>query len=318
MKNYPLVSVIIPVYNRENLIKKSIDSVLCQTYKNLEVIIIDDESTDNTGEVVKQINDERIKYYKNEKNLGPSGSRNKGIELSEGEFIAFQDSDDEWKMDKLEKQVILILNSPGSIAAVYCGMEFIDNQTGEKIGENLREVNFRENFTKGSYFLTPSTQTVIIKRNVIKETGYFDERLFAQEDTELAIRISKKYDYAFVNESLVKVTRNHEQLMSNSQNYILSREIIYDKHKDYLSSKILFGSCKQIANFYILNNNYEKASGYLKKSMKYKFELTTMLLYYGIIFTPFLIKRLYSKKYKGNIPLSSGLKVRNQKTKIRE
>ena len=105
--NYPLVSVIIPVFNRKHLIQRSIYSVLNQTYKNLEVLVIDDASTDKTKEKVLEIKDSRLKYFRNEKNLGPSGSRNKGIKLSSGELIAFQDSDDEWINNKLEKQINL-------------------------------------------------------------------------------------------------------------------------------------------------------------------------------------------------------------------
>ena len=105
MQNEPLVSVIIPTYNRGRLILDSINSVLNQTYKNIELIVVDDCSTDNTEEILKSINDSRIKYVKLEKNSGACIARNKGIELSTGEFIAFNDSDDLWITTKLEKQL---------------------------------------------------------------------------------------------------------------------------------------------------------------------------------------------------------------------
>ena len=105
MQNKPLVSVIIPTYNRGRLILDSINSVLNQTYKNIELIVVDDCSTDNTEEILKSINDSRIKYVKLEKNSGACIARNKGIELSTGEFIAFNDSDDLWITTKLEKQL---------------------------------------------------------------------------------------------------------------------------------------------------------------------------------------------------------------------
>ncbi|HSR19165.1 MAG TPA: glycosyltransferase family 2 protein, partial [Ignavibacteriaceae bacterium] len=148
--------MIIPVYNRENLIQRSIYSVLNQTYKNIEVLLVNDASTDNTEEMINEIKDDRLKYFKNEINLGPSKSRNIAIKLSAGELIAFQDSDDEWYKDKLEKQVKLLLSSPEDVAAVYCGMELIDHISGKFIRERKWDVNFRENFQKGPFILSPS------------------------------------------------------------------------------------------------------------------------------------------------------------------
>ena len=99
-----LVSVIIPTYNRAHLIKRSAESVLNQTYTNLELIIVDDGSTDDTEEVVKTLNDNRVTYIK-QPNQGACAARNNGIDHAKGEFIAFQDSDDVWHEDKLEKQI---------------------------------------------------------------------------------------------------------------------------------------------------------------------------------------------------------------------
>ena len=308
----PKVSVIIPVYNREHLIEKSIRSVLNQTYKNLEVIVIDDGSTDSTEEKIMQIDDNRLKFLKNKINSGPSKSRNRGIELSTGEIIAFQDSDDEWYSNKLEKQINLLLKSGDEVGAVYCGMEFIDFKTGEKIGESIDPTDFRKNFTTGHTFRSPANVTMLVKKKVLCELGKFDEALHAYEDTELAIRISRRYSFSLVAEALVKVTRNHDQLMGNTLNYIKASEIIYAKHKDYLSEKILFGLCKQIANYYILTNEFKKAKEYIIYSLKYfhygyLIYFRTLFQLILIIFSPGLLKKLYNKKYKGDIPLLSGL-----------
>jgi len=308
MNNNPLISVIIPVYNRENLIQSAIKSIVDQTYENLEIIIIDDGSTDCTEEKVKQIKDNRIRYFKNERNMGVSRARNRGIKLSGGEIIALQDSDDQAYPDRLEKQLRLLLSSDIQVGAVYCGMEFYDSKTGKKIGESLRYVDFKENFTQGSYLLTPATNNLIIKKSVFDEVGYFDESMYANVDTELAIRVSKQYKFAFVNECLVKVYRFHDQIMSNAKNQILAKEIIFEKHKDFLSNKILYGICKMIANYYILTNDYSKAKEYILKSFKYKFKIKNLFQYMGLIVSPFSIKYLFNKKYKGQIPISSGLK----------
>lgn len=96
-----LISVIIPTYNRAGLLERSVQSVLSQTYTNLELLIIDDCSKDNTGEIVKSLSDKRIRYYRNDHNMGPAASRNRGALLAKGSLIAYQDSDDEWLPDKL-------------------------------------------------------------------------------------------------------------------------------------------------------------------------------------------------------------------------
>lgn len=301
MKNYkPKVTVIIPSYNRAHLIQKSIKSVLDQTYKNIELIIVDD-STDETEKKVKEIKDERLIYIKNNKRMGPSRARNMGIEIAAGELIAFQDSDDIWNTDKLEKQVELLLNSPPDVAAVYCGMEFFDIKTGKIIGEELQNIDFRKAYAKG-LLCTPWTQTVIIKKSVLNEVGFFDERLSAAEDTELAIRVSKKYKYAFVKGPLLKVARNHNSLMGNAINYFNAYEIIIEKHKDFLNGKVLFGLCKKLANYYILKKDSKNAKKYIKASLKHKFDLLTFFIYGALLFTPFLVEYIFNKKYKEGIP----------------
>ena len=303
MTSYPKVSVIIPVYNREHLIQRSINSVLNQTYKNIEVIVIDDASIDNTAEKIKELDDDRIKYFKNDSNQGPSNSRNRGIALSTGELIAFQDSDDEWLPNKLEKQVKKILESSDNTAAVYCRMIFCDYKTGRKKTENFEVYDFKEYYRDGSSVQTPSMVTVLIKKAVLDELGYFDERIKIGEDTELAMRVSKKYSYAFVDEPLVLVTRNHEQLTKNAGEFIRGREIIYEKHKDFLNRIMLFNICREISTYYILKREIGKARYYIVKSFKHKFDFKTLILLSGIITMPFLVQYLYNKKYNGRIPV---------------
>src|SRR4030043_1337098 len=106
-KAAPTVSVIIPTYNRAHLVGRSIRSVLNQTYQDLEVIVVDDGSKDNTAEIVRGITDPRIVFLKHEKNRGVSAARNTGLKAARGKYIAFQDSDDEWLPQKLEKQLEL-------------------------------------------------------------------------------------------------------------------------------------------------------------------------------------------------------------------
>lgn len=302
MSASPKVSVILPTYNRGHLIEKSIKSVLNQSYNNLELIIVDDCSSDKTEIKIQEIKDNRLVYIRNQRNLGPSKSRNNGIKLSTGDLIAFQDSDDEWHLDKLQKQVALLQKSTNDVAAVYCGMEFFDLKSEKKIGEELREMNFKEAYINGSFFFTPANVTVLIKKDVLNDVGYFDDRLFADEDTELAIRVTKKYNYAFLNEVLVRVNRNHNQLTGNAKNYANAKEIIYEKHRDYLSSKNLFHLCKEIANYYILKDDYKKANEFVRKSLMHEKNLLTFFQYLALNFSPFLIRYAFKRKYKYGMP----------------
>lgn len=134
LKNEPLVSVITPLYNCEKYIEETIQSVINQTYKNWEMIIIDDCSKDNGAKIVEKYRkiDNRIKLYKNEINQGVSFTRNKAINLSKGKYIAFLDSDDLWKKEKLEKQIYFM--EKNNIVLSYTGYEKI-NSDGSLRGE---------------------------------------------------------------------------------------------------------------------------------------------------------------------------------------
>ena len=138
MNKNPTVSVIIPTYNRAHLVDRAIQSVLNQTYKDFELIIVDDGSTDNTEDIIKEFQkkDERIKYIRHEENRGGSAARNTGIKAAKGEYIAFLDSDDEWLPIKLGRQISEFTNK-SKIALVYTGRIIIEE--GERESECSRQ-----------------------------------------------------------------------------------------------------------------------------------------------------------------------------------
>lgn len=131
--NEPLISVIMPSYNSESYIREAIDSALSQTYKRFELIVIDDCSDDSTPDIVREYceRDERVHFLANEKNLGAAGTRNRGLDEAKGDYIAFLDSDDIWRSDKLAKQLQLLSSSGKSLC--YSSYAFI-NESGEKCG----------------------------------------------------------------------------------------------------------------------------------------------------------------------------------------
>ena len=205
-KDRPAVSIIIPTYNRGDLITRSINSVLNQSYHDFEVIIIDDCSSDKTGKVVEGISDKRITYYKLGKRKGPGAARNKGIEISNGEFMAFQDSDDEWLPGYLKKHMSVFERNLPNVGIVFSDMIRIlkDGTCGVHLSPTIvpdRLINPDIQFYQ---VLNLGIQSTVIKKECFKQVGYFNERFPCYEDMELFIRLSKKYGFYHIKEPLVK------------------------------------------------------------------------------------------------------------------
>lgn len=285
------VSIIIPTYNRADVITDSIQSILNQTYTEYELLIIDDGSTDNTEEVVNALAStsaagSRIRYIKMPENKGVAAARNEGIRQAQYDYIAFQDSDDYWKPDKLEKQMAYFSrissdeNSGTSSSAgfktalLYCPYECqkqdgstilvpdTNIQLSEKQG-NIYEYMLRRN--------TIGTPCVILRKECLDKTGLFNENLRCLEDWEFFLRISKHYEIAFQDEPLVKVNLSTDGVSHNISGYyetrchmlalhkdaLLQYGIFQDVTEDILESAEQLGILQQVSQimqFYLLNN----------------------------------------------------------------
>ena len=201
----PKVSVIIPTYNRAEFLGCAIKSALNQTFKDIEIVVADDRSTDNTPELVRSFDDERIKYLFNEGNKGPSATRNTAILASEGEYIAFLDDDDEWLPDKLQRQVEFLDNSRPNICGVYTNRLFIEKTTGKIISDNPGTESLEGNLLYQLLIKSPiHTSTVVIKKSCLNEIGLFDETISYMEDYDLWIRLSKNWDFQYISKPLTK------------------------------------------------------------------------------------------------------------------
>lgn len=198
-----LVSVVIPAYNRETVIERSVRSVLNQEIQHeIEVIVVDDCSTDNTVKVLEQIQDPRIKIIKMKKNGGACRARNKGIEMAAGDWIALQDSDDEWRTDKLRLQLQMMNDHDADIC--FCQMErqgFV-NQKHNGVYPRLNDgvVSYQNLCSR----FQVSCQTIIAKREVFK-TIRFDERAVRFQDFDWIIRAGKVFKVCAVARPLVNV-----------------------------------------------------------------------------------------------------------------
>ena len=209
MSKNPNVSVVIPTYNRAHLIGRAIKSVLDQTYQDFEIIVVDDDSTDNTEEVVKRFNDSRIHYIRHKQNRGGAVARNTGIKAARGKYIAFQDSDDEWLPEKLEKQINCFVKYSDSIGAVYCLYYTQDDSLGymRKASSCDMRCGNVYNFLLNAW--CPSiTSSIILAVRIFEKTGMFDENLPSFQDYDLWIRVAQHYNFEFIDEPLVVVHKH--------------------------------------------------------------------------------------------------------------
>lgn len=235
----PLISVVLPTFNREKYLPRAINSVLTQTYKNLELIIVDDGSTDNTEAIVKGYSDTRLRYYKQELNKGGSAARNVGIKLARGELISFQDSDDEWLPEKLEKQVRKFSEVGDHVGVICCGYEFIHDKTNEVVSKsipvekgNVHRIMLINNYT--------GPLAVLMKATCFKKVGLFDETLPCCHDWDLWIRVSKYYKFDYVPDILAKAYIHGKQLSTNLEVKIKGKEIILEKYREEFMKEPLF------------------------------------------------------------------------------
>lgn len=228
-RSKPLVSVIIPTYNRALYIEESINSVLTQTYSKLEVIIIDDGSTDDTEKIIKRICDSRLRYiYQN--NRGRSNARNHGLGLSRGQFITFLDSDDLYLPRKVEMQVNYLLSQP-RVGMVYTSAYCI-NSSGELLNSKYEATVSGLIYSQIAFYkpVTITLPTVMVRRSVFNLAGDFDEKMDRFEDTDMWRRISKRYQIDAIPDYTCKLrTHSNNSLLNQSPELIFSALNYYVK-----------------------------------------------------------------------------------------
>lgn len=245
-----LVSVVIPVYNRQDTINRAIDSVLSQTYSNVEVIVVDDGSTDKTVSIVKGYDDCRIKLICQKERGGANKARNVGIASAKGAYIAFQDSDDEWLPDKLSIQIEK-MESQG-YAACYSPYNLYEDgimriepfyyNNIDKYQTNLRHTLMVHNAV--------GTPTLVINREVLDLVGdkYFDECMPRLQDYDFVIRIAKCVEIGYINRPLTNRYRTPNSITTDKQALYRAISLLIKKHSDFLDIK------QFLKNFIVSNN----------------------------------------------------------------
>lgn len=199
------VSIILPTFNRAQMVTETIDSILNQTFKDFELIVIDNLSKDDTKQVIKKYPDKRIRLFQHDNGGVVAVNRNYGIEKARGEYIAFCDDDDLWLPDKLDKQILEF--EKDSLLGMACSNAMLFNETGDT-GVFFDKDLSQDNFTFQSLLRRSSIvcSSVMLKKSVLNDVGLMDTSpdIFSAEDYELCLRIARKYPVRYIKEPLLR------------------------------------------------------------------------------------------------------------------
>lgn len=304
------VSIVIPAYNAAKYICQSLDSVLSQTYRDFEIIVVDDGSIDNTKEVLKPYFGQIRYIYK--PNGGPASARNTGINNAKGEYIAFLDADDLWLPEKLELQIEL-LEKDHEIGLVHSDSIPFDENGVICNGNRKRDGNSLSGYVFPALFMQNFVQTltVVAKAHCFKTEGLFDEskQLFAVEDYDMWLRISRNYKFGYINKPLAKHRIHQNQISKNIDRSYLNEKSVLEKligNMPDLEAKVPISAKHRLAKLFyeygydhFSEGNLKAARDKFKKAFEYKSGDFKSYKYYLLtFFDPWLIDYFRGLKRK--------------------
>lgn len=297
MKQQPLVSVIIPTYSRPNNLVRAVESVLAQTYKNIEIIVVDDNGENTPYQIetanvlIDFVTQGKITYLKHNINKNGSAARNTGIKASKGEFIAFLDDDDEYKPLKIEKQVDALENNQ-EYEAVYCGFQIIKNNKVLKSVQPSKKGNLQYELLTGKWgFGTGSNP--MFKRRVFDTIGLFDDSFIRHQDLEIMVRFFReKYIYAvpdiLINrflDSRINVV-DCKKYLDVKEKYLTTFKKDISKFDKSQQSIIYRNQYADVACHAMMSKKYREALILYKKANGYKllsFRIIAKAIAYGFL-----------------------------------
>lgn len=238
MSHAPKISVILPTYNRAGTLSRAIRSVLSQNLDDLELIVVDDASTDSTTELMRGWTDPRLAYVRHERNAGAAAARNTGVRRARGQYLAFQDSDDEWLPGKLEQQLRALETAPLEVGLALCRLVRWDGRTAFYLPgaghPSLRTGDFRGALLRHNFALTSGW---FLRKSAFDAIGPFDETLPPLEDWEWLIRYHEQFRSTLVTEPLAMIYESPDSISSDSSKYIRALGGIIGKHSAWLSAE---------------------------------------------------------------------------------
>lgn len=293
-----LVSIIIPTYRRSNLLGRAIDSVLNQTYKNIEVIVVDDNSA---YDEYRKKNEEfmkkyeciyNVKYIKHNENKNGSVARNTGIKYASGEYIGFLDDDDEFHTEKIKTQVDYINKLDSSYGAVYCGFNIIRGNKLISSNKPYKEGILSKELLTMSWG-TGSGSNVLFKKNVLEEINGFDENLKRHQDWDVLLRMFRNYKIGVINEPLLNIYKDSRINIPNVELFVDVKKYFFNKFKTDIEkidikyrNLIYQRHSLEICISFIKNKKYKKAykslkvaNNYFKLRLKDKISLILVIIY---------------------------------------
>lgn len=230
----PLVSIILPTYDRPRLLLDAVESVAEQTYEDIELIVVDDHSPEPAEEILDESAPDGLRWrcLRHESNEGANVARNTGIRASNGSYIAFLDDDDRWDPKKIERQIAAIEDSHSDVGVVIVGQKYVDddgNQTATRRPSLTGDVT--EEILRGRP--AGSFSTVLVRASVIPEAGVPDERFPTWQDREWLLRLSKHCDFRSISEPLViRTIGSHGQISDNFEGKSqISYPLFLEKHR---------------------------------------------------------------------------------------
>jgi glycosyltransferase involved in cell wall biosynthesis len=233
MARAPAVSIVLPTHNRAALLPRAVRSVLGQTFKDFELLIADDGSTDGTAAVVASFADPRIVYLPSPRRQGANAARNRGIAAAKGEFVAFQDSDDEWLPDNLRAKVEALRAAPSSTGVVFSRMELRQADGLSRLVPSPREAglsgDLRRRLLRSNVIGTP---VAVVRRECLAAAGPFDAALPRLQEWDLWLRVAQRHRFLFLPEVLVVAHQDDAGISSNARAQAEALQRILAKHTD--------------------------------------------------------------------------------------
>jgi glycosyltransferase involved in cell wall biosynthesis len=246
VNNNPLISVIIPMYNREKPIRYCLDSVVNQTYSKLEIIIVDDCSSDKSLEIVSTYRDDRLKIIKLAKNVGAQAARNRGIKEATADWIAFLDSDDEWFLDKIERQVkVLKEHGWNPFIVVHSDAILYDSINKIKGNFGIKKINGKCVFEELLISPAPLFQAILTSKVALESIGLLDECVPSYQEWDTSIRLAEKCEFVYLDEpTFIYYLHQGETISKNLMRDIEGYEYIIGKFEEkirlYCGNKVWF------------------------------------------------------------------------------